>query len=203
MKIKNKIVSVFLILGVAGCSSKMVMLDTVFDINQPYRVIKHNFKVKYEIVPDVPKQITQESLKEPEIKEVENQKKKTVKTLKHDEPVLSYVDVEFYNESSKIKNADQLVDNILNQLNGNSYLIVGHSHGKSNVGVETLAAKRAEYMSNILQSAGVKKENIFYISSWSDGTKDYSISKGVRVFALPETLSNNQSLITGIITKRG
>lgn len=194
--------------AIVGCSSKIRMLDTVFDLHQPYRIIKHDFTQKYEVVPGVPvateKTVIQTKPKaKVELEEQKSLPKQTQADSFSKQPSLSFVDVEFYNETAAIKNARATVETILNELDSDAYLIVGHSHGKSNIGVERLASERAKYMSDVLKSAGVPRENIFFISSWSDGTQDYSISKGVRVFALPDELTETQSLITGIISQRG
>jgi len=212
MTVKKCLLPLLLVSLIAGCAHKLELLDHVVKLNQPYRVIKHDFDNKYGLVYSLPEKQTviPERITEPEEKvpvskiEKKDQKHTLVRSLeKSKTKPLSYVDIEFFNESAVVKNREETVSKILDNIKSDRYLIVGHSHGKSAIGVESLAAKRARYMSNVLFLAGIPRENIFFFSAWSDGDKDYSISKGVRVFALPETLNASQSLITGINQQRG
>lgn len=202
MKIKF-LMALLLTVLIIGCTAKPSLYSPFLKLNQPTRIISHDFSKKYNLVPNNNYQrgtvnelgylqdrnkINQDSI------EVNSNNLKQA----NNNPQLQYVDVEFYNESSIIKDTTVTVDNILKKLDGNKYLIVGHSHGNSLVGVGKLATERAKFVSEILQASGVPRANIYHISSWSDTSTDYDMKKGVRVFSMPEKLSLNESLITGL-----
>ncbi|NRA71956.1 MAG: hypothetical protein HRU24_13120 [Gammaproteobacteria bacterium] len=200
-------------LVIMGCSSTMVMRESIFKLNQDYRILRHDFSQKFDLMPadlltpvsiiilDELEQVPAKKFTEVPTKvalEMEPPKKETT-TVKITISDLQYIDVDFYNESAKIIDSKIIVEKILTELGSSSYMIVGHSHGKSNVGVEILSAQRARYISDALQLAGVPEKNIYHITSWSKTKDNYSISKGVRVFAMPKELTPNQLLITGIL----
>jgi len=192
------ILSVFMTLG---CVGSIALLDEVVKLDEPHRVIHHRFDQKYGLIFDQAREPVFEKnrfpLKKSENDVLENPPEDKARELPVEEPPLAYVEVEFYSESSVAKQTKQAVQAIL-ALEADQYLIVGHSHGNSQIGVAKLAAERARYISIVLHLAGISEKKLHIVSSFSDSGAGYSIAKGVRVFGLPENLTLNQSLITGI-----
>ncbi len=201
MTIKKTLIAASVCVVIAGCAHKLELLDTVIDLNQPHRVIEHNFNQKYGLVFE-PEQVSLPAFSGPEPKPVAVQKE-AVKEVVEPEPVepLAYVDIDFFNESAVVKNRAEVIEKIKKSIDTDRFLIVGHSHGKSAIGVESLASKRARYLSNVLYLSGIPRENIIYISSWSDGGQPYDIPKGARVIGLPKNIDPNIALLTGLTTK--
>lgn len=216
MKFKNILFGSSIITILSGCAShKVVLLDDVFRLNEPYRVIEHNFEEKYAAYYTPPKtshtvfskdDVVHASFTTNTNKErsgsIDSESKEESKANNDfvESNNLAYIDIEFINESAVIKNTVSVANQIRSTLDGDKYLVVGHSHGKSSIGVETLASKRARFLSDVLKLAGIPKEDIFYISSFSDGGKKYDIPKGARVIALPSNLDQNVALLTGLST---
>lgn len=197
MAIKKTLIAASVCLAVSGCAHKLELLDTVVDLNQPHRVIEHDFRKKYGLVYE-PEQVSLPAFSGPEpVPSHVNVEPVNSEPAKTSEP-LAYIDIEFFNESAVVKNHEEVIRGIKESIDANRFLIIGHSHGKSVVGVENLASKRARYLSNVLVLAGVPRENIFYISSFSDGGQPYEIPKGARVVGLPNTLSADIALLTGL-----
>lgn len=198
MIIKKVAISLSVSIAIVGCAHQMELIDTVVDLNHSYRVIEHNFDSKYGLVYE-PNQVdlpvftgTEKEDTVIPVKTDDN----NVKTI--EDGNISYVDIDFYNESAVVKNREEVIEKIKNNITSNRYLIIGHSHGKSIIGVESLSTQRARYISNVLFVAGVPRKNMFFISSWSDGGQPYGIPKGARVIGLPENLNSNIALITGL-----
>lgn len=200
MPIKKTLIAVSVCLAVAGCAHKLELLDTVVDLNQPHRVIEHDFRKKYGLVYE-PEQasIPAFSGSEPVTSSLAIEEPKSLPVNEH--IPLAYVDIDFFNESAVVKNHQEVIQKVKESIDANRFLIIGHSHGKSVVGVEELSYKRARYLSNVLVLAGIPRENIFYISSFSDGGQPYEIPKGARVVGLPDTLSADIALLTGLTPK--
>jgi len=185
-----------------GCVGSIALLDEVVKFDEPHRVIEHSFDQKYGLIfdqvqsPIVEKNRLKLKRLEKEVLLENDSEYKSPELPMEDQP-LAYVEVEFYSESSVAKQTKKAVQEIL-ALKADQYLIVGHSHGNSQIGVAKLAAERARYISIMLHLAGVSQKKLHVVSSFSDSGEGYSIAKGVRVFGLPEKLTLNQSLITGI-----
>ena len=88
--------------------------------------------------------------------------------------------VEFANDSYSSYDTDSLVG-IENKLNNKkSFLIVGHSHGKSAVGTLRLASKRAETIAKELQGRGLK--NVYVMAAWGSATINFAPNRGVHIY---------------------
>lgn len=91
--------------------------------------------------------------------------------------------VGFYNEQIRPHDQNQLLDNFLRSVNvNNKYIIMGHSHGLSSLGVEKLAYMRANYVKNLLVKQGVLSENIITLANWSKKKVIGTPSLGVEIY---------------------
>lgn len=91
--------------------------------------------------------------------------------------------VGFYNEQIRPHDQNQLLDNFLRSANvNNKYIIMGHSHGLSSLGVEKLAYMRANYVKNLLVKQGVLSENIITLANWSKKKVIGTPSLGVEIY---------------------
>lgn len=224
MTFKKTLLGALMCTTVAGCAHKVHLLDEVVTLNQPYRVIEHDFQTKYGAVfipaytpavaeerpqdaperkPDEPAGPVSSGNPLPGVYETVNEtpgeviEKQTAPAEQTGED-LTYVDVDFFNESAVMKDHEAVVEKIKRNIQSEEYLIVGHSHGKSAVGVESLAAQRAQYVADVLFISGVPRKNIHFISSWSEGGLGHTIPKGARIIGLPKGLNNTLALITGL-----
>lgn len=190
----TRILLLLLVILSVGCATNRVeLLDEVVSLNEPHRIIVHDFNEKYGLVYEV-KPETVRPVSQP------------MRKPNHDKPVLkkpldkplSYIDIHFYNESAAVPNKLETINKIKQALDTEYLLIVGHSHGKSLIGVQALATKRAYNLSNALEAAGIPKANMYLAGSWSDGSKKHGLSKGVRVIGLPSKLDQELALIIGL-----
>lgn len=206
MIIKKTLIGASICASIAGCSHNLHLLDEVVTLNQPYRVIEHNFETKYRAVilppgdPEVPETTKPISSGNPapEIFNTVTEMPAQTTDLKQPDEPLSYVDVEFFNESAVMKDHDEVIRRIKETLNADEFLIIGHSHGKSSIGVENLATQRAQYVANVLSVSGISRKNIHFLSSWSDGGLGHTVPKGARIIALRNGLNSTLALITGL-----
>ncbi len=193
---KPKALSLALIAVIAsGCAATASLIDNVYTLNQDHRIIPHNFEYKYGSVYldyNAPKP---EAIPDPNLEKAPETEPPQASLDDEESPF--FVDIEFYNESAVVRNKQTIVDQIQGNLEGKRFLIVGHSHGKSAIGVDRLSAERARFISNMLLLEGVPQSNIFFMSSFSDGGKDYSVIKGARLMTIPKN-SSEFSLITGL-----
>lgn len=223
MTFKKTLFGALMCTAVAGCAHKVNLLDQVVSLNQPYRVIEHDFQTKYGAVylpapaaatEEKPQQAPEQKADEtpepissgnplPGIYETVNETPGDVTETKpapadQSSDNLTYVDVEFFNESAVMKDHEDVVKKVKQHIKSDEFLIVGHSHGKSAVGVESLAAQRAQFVADVLFISGVPRKNIHFISSWSDGGLGHTIPKGARIIGIPKGLNTTIALITGL-----
>lgn len=225
MTFKKTILGALMCTSFAGCAHKVHLLDEVVSLNQPYRVIEHDFQTKYGAVfiptsapvpaaEELPQQAPAQKPEElpgpvssgnplPGVYETVNETPSEITETKSvtDEKSgndLTYVDVDFFNESAVMKDHESVIAKIKQNIDSEEFLIVGHSHGKSAIGVENLAAQRAQYVANVLFISGIPRKNIHFISSWSEGGLGHTIPKGARIIGLPKGLNNTLALITGL-----
>lgn len=189
----NKSIICFFIVSLLSACSSTVLLDNVFSLNEKHRLIKHNFEKKYGTV-YLEFKANDKIERVERVTPKESSKPEMISVKKID---LSYIDIDFYNESSVVSNKEDILKTFANDFKRSKFIIVGHSHGTSKSGVEKLAAKRARFISNILFLEGVPRNEILIMSSFSDGDISYSINKGARVIAMPND-NINLSVITGI-----
>lgn len=70
---------------------------------------------------------------------------------------------------------------------GTRVLLVGHSHGPSQIGNAKLALSRTTHIAKLLMHAGVSPHRIIQAATWSaESAKGYS--KAVRVYIVPDKL---------------
>ncbi|WP_166426145.1 hypothetical protein [Paraglaciecola sp. 20A4] len=203
---KNLNVALLVFLLTSCASNTNVLRDHITKLNQSERIIPHDFSKKYTDVIELglDKSTDKKQSIETEVTYVAPQNIERISKQKEQSAskLLKYVDIEFLNESAEINDKNLSLSLISENIDTEYFLIIGHSHGVSSVGVETLSSKRARSLSVALIETGIPKDHIYFISAWSDGGMNYSISKGVRVVGLPAELSENAALITGI-TKVG
>ena len=168
----NKI-TIILAMLLTGCASNHVQIrDEVVRLQEPYRVIQHDFTHAYDVVSAVPKKAYP--------------KQKIWHKINRKQYPLAFVDIEFDHDKSTLQDEKAALEKIKEQLQAQYYLVVGHSHGESDVGVVPLSVHRAVALSKLLERSGVNHANIFTASSWSHDAAQTNIPRGVRVFGLPE-----------------
>lgn len=106
--------------------------------------------------------------------------------------------VNFANESAKLDAIEQsklvkAADWLPKQYR---FFVIGHSHGSSSVGVETLSQMRANAVADWLVDTGVDRGNIHTMSSWSKVDDEISPPKGVLVYLTPYEDADFQLLLT-------
>ena len=104
--------------------------------------------------------------------------------------------IEFQNESDKLPRSGVPALKQLLQRNDRNvrYVIVGHSHGKSQIGTATLAHRRAEAVTGWLVNKGVSHKAIKQLGSWSRHASEGAPDKGVQIFVTRSDLAQRMAV---------
>lgn len=100
-------------------------------------------------------------------------------------PSSAPVFIDFANESATLNSSELDVAQLKAEHDlGKHFFVVGQSHGMSSVGVQTLAVKRAQSVSQALLNAGIDASRIHTLASWSQTRESFAPPRGVQIFVV-------------------
>ena len=175
------IIGLLLILGCAVHQVQQAQEPTVIKKRIIYRDLTKPVVIRKKI-PDPQHSVLKEMPPIPEIKPHEVPEEKDI-------AIKPNFFIEFKNESIVQMDNNSLDQFIASTERKSHIFIIGHSHGKSDVGNLKLASKRAQHVAKILWETGFK--NIHVMAAWGYGPVWFAPGRGVLLYVVQKDAGSN------------